>query len=67
MKKAIKEGYIKLGGYRIGVVVLEDGQRLITEEGMKQFMMWLEDGEPDNDDAKNFAFDLEKGNIIEND
>ena len=64
--KAIKEGYIKLGGYHIGVAVLENGQRVITEEGMEQFFLWLADEEGDNqeEDAKNFAYDLQHGNII---
>ncbi len=54
IKKATHIGKIKLGTHEIEVVILEDGTRLITEDGLVQFTKCLTDGVFDENDALEF-------------
>ncbi len=42
--KAVHEASFDLGGFKIDVAVLDNGQRLITQEGMENFLKWLGSG-----------------------
>lgn len=58
MAKAIREGEVKIGSLTIKVNVLDDGQRVIEEQGVLDFMKFLEAGEFTQEQASKFAIDL---------
>jgi len=52
LPKEIKSGSLQLGGYEIGVCVLDDGTRVITQQGMTNFLEWLNSGSVDGRDIE---------------
>jgi len=51
-------GKIKLGTHEIEVAVLDDGERVITEEGLKSFFDLLENGSLTQPEAEQFFINL---------
>jgi hypothetical protein len=45
LPKEIGRGTMHIGPLEIEVINLDNGQRLVTPEGMAAFMAWLETGE----------------------
>jgi len=44
LPKVIKEGILNMGSFQLKVYVLDNGQRIIDEQGMKDFITWLKNG-----------------------
>lgn len=56
LPKVVHSGKFKLGDYEIEVCNLDNGQRVVTEEGVKNFMEWLSNGgKPDDKQVMEFA------------
>lgn len=43
---ATHAGVLRIGELELPVVQLSDGQRLVTEDGMRLFLAWLEGEQP---------------------
>jgi len=53
--KAIKSEKFEFGGYLIEVVELDDGQIMITEDGMEKFIKALTEFKVTDDQARKFS------------
>jgi len=57
LPKVVKSGFLKLGKATIEVMVLDNGQSVVSELGMKTFINWIEgkEGEATEEQLKAFA------------
>ncbi len=56
--KSIRIGELKLGNLTMKVHVLNDGQRIIEEQSVIDFVEYLASGEITSENAEQFAKDL---------
>ena len=56
--KVIKSGVIKLGELEVEVHVLENGERIIDEQSVIEFITWLQLGKITPEQSDRFAKDL---------
>ena len=64
MRKAIKSGKINLMGVELECVVLDNGQRVITDESMRRFGEALQNGFPDpSKDAMEYLRFMNSGEL----
>ncbi len=57
--KSIREGELKIGNLTIKVHVLNNGERVIEEKSVVEFLKWMESGEITQEQADKFAKELQ--------
>jgi hypothetical protein len=57
LPRAVWEGEIKIGSLSLQCAVLDNGQRVVTQDSMVAFLEWLDSGPPlSAEDAAEFAY-----------
>jgi hypothetical protein len=65
IRTATHEGKFLLGEVEIGCAVLDDGTRIITESGLKNFIDAMGSGKLTENQIKEFTDDFSKFNFVE--